>query len=336
MNEFNSIETFKGDPWENDICTLMNAYADREPLKYAVDNLFSLPSLNIIFGNPGSLKSLIAGDIAIHVSDGLSWLGRAVTKFPVLWVDLDNGKRRTHERFEALARKAKLPIEDPFYYVSMKPFNAGSLKDIKALIQRMTALEIKFLFIDNLGLIAPGADENSDGMIIVMANLRMVAETTGAAIILIHHKRKSQSTRAGETLRGHSSIESAVDLCLLVERDADSNIIKIKSTKSRDVEVYPFAAEFMFIHKEGTAELSEAWFDVLEIEDMTSDRAIEKAIMDIIKDTPLINQKNIIEEAKRALQVGINRIRLVLASLVKKGKIKTKEGAHGAKLYIIE
>ena len=334
--ETNFVETFAGDPWTGNIFTLRDAYADREPIHYAVDGLFSRPSLNIVYGHPGTLKSLIAGDIAIHVAGGCEWQGHAVEKSATLWLDLDNGKRRSHERFGALARKAKLPIDAPFYYVSMNPFNAGNLKDIKALINRMKAWGIGDLWIDNLGLIAPGADENSDGMIAVMSNLRMVAETTGASIILIHHQRKSQSTRAGETLRGHSSIESAVDLCLLVERDADSNIIKIKSTKSRDVEVYPFAAEFMFNHKEGTAELSEAWFEALEIDDTTSDRAIEKTLLSIVQDHPLINQKMLIEGAKPALQIGVNRIRLVLASLVKKGKIKTKEGAHGAKLYVVE
>lgn len=332
-----NIETFKDDPWEKDICTLANAYAERAPLTYAVDGLFAFPSLNIIFGNPGSIKSLFAGDCAIHVSGGLPWLDRTVKQSAVLWIDLDNGKRRTHERFEALGRKAKLFIEVPFYYVSMKPFNAANVKDIKNLTQRMIALGIKFLVIDNLGLISPGADENSNDMILIMANLRALSETTGAAIVLIHHQRKTQSTtRAGETLRGHSSIESATDLCLLVEREADSNIIKVKSTKSRDIEVYPFAAEFCFTHKEDTPELYEAWFESLEIEDTTSDHAIEKAILSVVEDTPLINQKNLIEGAKPALQAGIKRIRLVLAALVKKGKIKTKEGAHGAKLYVIE
>ncbi|PKN68435.1 MAG: hypothetical protein CVU54_14695 [Deltaproteobacteria bacterium HGW-Deltaproteobacteria-12] len=334
--ETNFIETFAGDPWETEICTLSHAFAKREPLNYAVDGLFPLPCLGLVYGHPGTLKSLILADTAMHIAGGLQWLGKAVKKIPVLWVDLDNGKRRTHERFEALARGINLTEEASFYYTSMLPYNAGNSKDTDLLIKRMLSLGIKFLIIDNLGLISPGADENSDAMIAVMSNLRRVAEETGAAVVVVHHQRKSQSARAGETLRGHSSIESAVDLCLLVERDPDSNTINIKSTKSRDVEVYPFAAEFNYDHKEGTNELYRAWFDVVQVEDVSSDRAAELKIMDVVSERPLGNQKIIIEDANRALRVGKNRLRLILGSLVKKGKLKVREGARGAKLYVIE
>ena len=323
-------------PWKEFLFTLRDAYQYREPLTYTVDGLFSNPSLNIVFSNPGMLKSFLLGDCAVHVAGGTDWLGRKVKQAPVMWIDLDNGKRRTHERFEAIGRKAQVFVEAPFYYMSMKPFNAGKEKDISELLSIMLALGIKSLFVDNLGLISPGIDLNSDGMIPLMQNLRRLAEATGAAIVLIHHQRKGQAKRAGETLLGHTGIEAAVDLCLLVERDRDSNFIKIKSTKSRDIDVEPFAAEFCFTHKEGTNDLYEAWFEALEFQDTTSDKAIEKVILDIVTETPLINQKNLLTSAKSVLQASKNRIRLVVSSLEQKNRLKVKEAAHNAKLYLIE
>jgi predicted ATP-dependent serine protease len=323
-------------PWDKFLFTLRDAYKYREPLTYTVDGLFSNPSLNIAFGNPGTLKSLLLADCAVHIATGDAWLGKKVKQASSMWLDLDNGKRRTHERFESIGRKAQAFVETPLYYVSMKPFNAGKEKDINELQETMLMLGIKFLVIDNLGLISPGVDENSDGMIPIMAKLRWLAETTGAAIVLIHHQRKSTAKRAGETLRGHTGIESSVDLCLLVERDGESNFIKIKSTKSRDMDVEPFAAEFCFTHKDNSNELYEAWFEALEFQDTTSDKAIEKVIIDIVTETPLINQKNLLTSAKSVLQASKNRIRLVVASLEQKNRLKVKEAAHNAKLYLIE
>jgi RecA-family ATPase len=73
--------------------------------------------------------------------------------------------------------------------------------------------------IDNLGTASGGADENSAQMIGVMAGLRQIAEEGELAVLVIHHKSKGDGVRADDSLRGHSSIESAVDLALVVERE---------------------------------------------------------------------------------------------------------------------
>jgi len=59
-------------------------------------------------------------------------------------------------------------------------------------------------------------------------------------------------------------------------------------------------------------------------------------IIDIVTETPLINQKNLLTSAKSVLQASKNRIRLVVSSLEQKNRLKVKEAAHNAKLYLIE
>jgi RecA-family ATPase len=328
------------DPWGDQIYTLKDAYEPREPLRYVINGLFPESSLSIVYGQPGCLKSMTMGDAAICVAGGVPFLGREVIQSPILWIDLDNGKRRTHERVEALGRAHDLSEDTPFFYISMPTpwLDAGKLADVEGLEKRIKSLKVKFVVIDNLGLISPSADENSDAMIIIMGHLRLLAEHTGAAIILIHHQRKSNGNkaRAGESLRGHSSIEGSLDLALRIDREPDSNFITIQSTKTRDMDVPFFGCEFRYEHKPGTFELAEACFSAIEIEDRTSDKAIEKTIISVVRSEPLINQKELINEAKSVLQAGEKRIRQVLASLVKNHHIKIKEGARNAKLYIIE
>ena len=313
------------DPWEGQIYTLKDAYAPREPLKFLVAGLLTEPSLSIVYGAPGTLKSMLLGDMAVCVAAGRSWLQREVIQSPVLWIDFDNGQRRTHERFAALARARSLPDNTPLSYVSMpQPWlNAENPEDIEKLMNRIVKNNIKLVCIDNLGLISMGAEEKSDAMIPIMANLRLLSEQTGAAVSVIHHQRKGTSvnSRAGDSLRGHSGIEGAIDLALLVTREECGNWITIQSTKTRDVEVLPFMAEFRYDHKIGSNELQTASFVKIELEDRTSDAAIEKALIDICNENPVITQKKAVALAKKDLDVGINRIRHVYKQLKNSNRI---------------
>jgi hypothetical protein len=294
----------RADEWE--VYTLADAYAPRAPLQFLVTGLLPLPSLSVCYGAPGTLKSMLLADMAICVASGSMWLpsetrsngnGRETTQEAVIWIDLDNGKRRTHERFAALARSRSLPATAPLYYVSMPtPWpDAGSMKAMEDLARRLKQLKVKLAIIDNLGLIKGNADENSADMVKVMGNLRWLAEQTGTAVIVVHHQRKGNGLigRAGESLRGHSSIEASLDLALLVDREPRSQDLAIHSTKTRDVDVPPFGARFAFEHKPGTKELAIAQFCGIEIEDGTSDSTLEIAIGEVVTARHPINQSNL-------------------------------------------
>lgn len=334
------------DPWQ--VFTLADAYLDRPPLQYIAAGLFPLPSLNIVYGAPGTMKSLIMADLAVCVAAGELWLppaewmpgatGIKTKQAPTMWLDFDNGKRPTHERIGALARARNLPIDTPLYYYSlpMPWLDANKPESIGNLITRATSRGVELIVIDNLGLISGGAAEGTEAMIPVMGALRQMAEATGAAIVVIHHQRKTGqiAARAGESLRGHSSIEAALDLAILIEREEGSKIVSLKSTKTRGVDVYPFSAEFTYTHQENTTELETAKFWGLPVEDTTSDRAIENAILEVLGQESL-NQSNLVKAVKERGITGINRIIGIVKRLENSKKINSEVGAKGAKFYAL-
>jgi hypothetical protein len=349
-------EVVSGEPatsegWQ--LFTLADAYQPRSSLIYVVRGLFPLPSLSIVYGAPGTIKSLLLADMAISVAAGLPWLpplpqasgaAKITQQVGVLWCDFDNGPRTTHERFEALGRARDLPATIPLSYVSMPSpwLDAGHADAMRALAQRIHALNAKLMIIDNLTTIKGVADENSAQMANVMANFRRLTEDTGAAVILLHHQRKDShqrsgsdtAGRAGDRLRGHSSIEAAVDLALLVERPPHADAVTLQGTKVRGVDVSPFGAQFTYDHKPGTSELATAKFYGLAVEDRVSDCAIGEAVMAIVKANPLMNQRDLKTKVKEDLPaVGMHRIGGVIARLERKKKLKTKPGERGAKLY---
>jgi len=325
--------------------TLADAYKERPPIQYVANGLFALPSLNIIYGPPGCLKSFVMADLALCVAAGQIWLPPApwhsgstgiqtITK-PAMWLDFDMGLTRTHERIEALAKEKKLPIDIPFFYYSMPlPFlDASKRESIGMLALRAKHINTGLIIIDNLGNISGGVDENSGQMIQVMSNLRQLSEDTGAAVIVIHHQRKSSGltgTRAGDSLRGHSSIEASLDLALQCDREED--ILTLKSTKTRGVDVMPFSAAFTFEQKEN-GDLRAAKFWGLEVIDTSSNGAIMREIKSALAGVAM-NKTELTNAVRETMPgIGVNRIRNCIEKMAADGTIKTRKGDRTAVIY---
>lgn len=341
------------DSWR--LYTLRDAFIERPPLEYVVAGLFALPSLNIVYGAPGSKKSMWLADLAVCVSAGHAWPGdfspakqqsthpgndnRATIASPVLWCDFDNGPRRTHERFEAIARARGVSPEAPLYYASMpRPqLDASSFDSVADLNDRINAIDAKLVVIDNLGLISGDADENSSEMVKVMGNLRQLAETTGAAVVVIHHQRKSNgqgASSSGDSVRGHSSILASIDLALLIQQERGSKTITIESTKVRDVDVMPFSADFHYGHRPNSTELAVARFVGASVNDTQSDWAVTQAILTAVLEDHPINQSALKNAVKNLLPtIGHNRIVEIAKQMVATGKLVSTSGMHGAVLY---
>jgi hypothetical protein len=332
------------------VYTLADAYAPRPPVEYILAGLLPLPSLSIVYAPPGCFKSMLMADLAACVAAGLPWLPplpgkepsvqRATMQAPVLWLDFDNGPRTMHERIEAVARARNLPEDTPLYYVSMpNPWlDMTDFTSVIMLAELMKQYKARLGIIDNLRDVAGGVDENKAEMGDVMSNFRRLTEMTGAAVEVIHHQRKGNGLtgRAGDTLRGHSSIEAALDLALLIEREEHADTVKIRATKARGADVLPFGAVFTYDHKPGTTELARVMFYGREVEDLTSDAAIRRAILETVEDIPDVTKGDLTNEVKATLpDVGVNRIRGQIDYLAAEGKLAMQAGKKTAKHYSI-
>lgn len=334
--------------------TLKDAYTPRPPLPYLVTDILYYPSCNIVYGGPGSLKSMLLADMALCVAAGLPWLasedgqdGYATTQSPVIWVDFDNGRRRTHERFDAIGQGHCIHPDAPLFYYSMpRPqLNLTSFDQGNALLQLVATKQARLLIIDNLGLTIGDAEENTGEMAGVMGNLRSIAEDAECAVIMVHHQRKTNGNtdgvRKGETLRGHSSIEASLDLALLVERKDGEDNVTIYPTKVRGFRMFEsIGAWFDYGHHEGTRDLARARFypkpvmSKLEREQAS----LRQSILTEIMAQPGIEQKALVDAVRDSLAVlatapGINKVRGTLKIMVKDGLLKTARGDRKSLVY---
>jgi len=337
-----STKTIPATPGNWSWYSMADAYAPRPPVRYAVNGLFQVPSLNVVYGAPGSLKSMLVADMLFSIMTGRPWLepvpgtagnlqGLTTTAGPVAWVDLDNGSRRTHDRFEAFGRAYNVPPDAPFRYVSMPPggLRMDSLTHAEQLTEYLVKLGVSALCVDNLSMAKGAADEVKD-MTLPMSNLRWVCEWANVCIFTIHHQRKSNGTkgREGETLRGHSSIEAAIDVALLVDRGENGSLaVDLRATKERGATFPERSATFSYTWHPGTHELETARFWGIEAQQRNNPRAqeesdIEDAIMDALTMNSALNMTALAKETGYSR----DKLRLVLTKLVNSARIAERQG----------
>ena len=304
---------------------------------------------------------MILADLAVCVATGTTWLmapegqsalrSYTTTQAPVLWIDFDNGRRRTHERVDAFGKAYSMPPDAPFYYVSMgRPqLDLTSYAMGDSLLRMIRRLGARVVIIDNLGLVIGDADENSGDMAAVMGNLRSICEDAECAMIVVHHQRKSNGTgdkgiRKGETLRGHSSIEAALDLALLVERkDGDDNIT-IFPTKVRGYRNFDFVGALLtYEHTEGTRDLAMARFFGQQVlnKDQSELRELQAAILTEVMACPGIEKGSLVTAVRDSMAAlsnktpGMNRVRGVAAQMAKDGLLKAASGERTTVRYYL-
>lgn len=333
--------------------TMADALAARPAAVHYVDRLVREASLSIVFGAPGSLKSLLLMDMLACVATGRPWLetmpGKpteqqsfTTAQAPVMWIDYDNGEDLTDERVEAIGKPYGLTAETPFAYYSLPlPWLDLSKRenaiDFMGLIQHVGA---RVVVIDNLGLVRGGANENTDEMQPVMSHLREIISVTRAAIILIHHQRKSavngdsNGVRRGETLRGFSGIEAACDLVLHVDRRPNEDVVILTPTKvRRGIPFQNVGAVFAYDSTPGDV-LTSARFFAWPTDDAKTLllKAIKATVLDMVAASPGCNQSKLVENVRDWFAgagqkaPGYNTVRGIVKKMVEDGELAARQG----------
>ncbi len=215
------------------------------PLRWLVRGVLPAQGLACMYGASGSGKSFLALDLCAAVAEGDPWFGRRVTATRVVYLALE-GEFGFRQRLHAWQLHQGRDVPAGLRFV-IQPFDLRSPEDLAELADAVTASGGAggLLIIDTLNRAAVGADENNGrdmGEIIDAAKL--LQTQLGGAVLLIHHSGKDQT----KGLRGHSSLNAALDAALEVRRDADRREWVIaKSKDDGDSAAYPFRLEVVEI-----------------------------------------------------------------------------------------
>ncbi|MEX1275504.1 MAG: AAA family ATPase [Bacteroidota bacterium] len=217
-----------------------DALHDPPRLEWAVEGLFAQPSLNLLVGDPGSKKTFLAIDLAVSVAMGKPWLGHAVNPCPVLFVDEETGMHQLWNRLNASLHAHGADISTPFEFISLGGYDFRDNADAEQLIHRARGRGSGFIVIDALANLMHSGENNLGSVQPVLFNLRRMAESCKAAVIVIHH-----NNRHG-VFRGSSSISAGVDLMLSIRSAPADSLIELSAFKARFKAPQPFCARATF------------------------------------------------------------------------------------------
>jgi RecA-family ATPase len=251
----------------------MELYARQyPPREFLLDGLIARGDCVLLAGRPKSGKSWLLLQMAAAIDTGSPFLGRQTKRGGVLFVTLEDGERRIHERLHV--RKWQ-PTASAFAF-GLLPLTDGGVGQIEQSMGGFSAV-----FIDTLrAACGPDIDENDNAaMGHVVQSLANLAHRNETAIVISHHVRKGEAEDPFDLIRGAGAIRGAYDTGIVIQRKP-KEAEAVLHIEARDIE-----ADDMTIRFDGATGWSYEG-DGQRIVDIRAGRAVLRALHDLGDDQP--------------------------------------------------
>ncbi|MEJ1165560.1 AAA family ATPase [Variovorax sp. CCNWLW186] len=196
----------------------------------AIEGVLPAQGIACAFGPAGVGKSVLMASMIHSLGTGQPWFGREVTPC-VVWSVVLEGHAGQRNRMLAIEKHVgqRLPKTTKFVFNDLRLTQPEDVAELADRIRKNGGADV--IFIDTLACAMAGGDENSSrDMGLAIAGAKELQRATEGLVVLVHHTGKD----ASRGLRGHSSLNAALDACIEVKRHEDYRSWKL--VKSRDSE----------------------------------------------------------------------------------------------------
>jgi len=176
-------------------------------IEWLVENILEQGSLNLLFGEPASGKSLFALDWAFCITAKLDWHNCRTKECDVVII-AGEGFSGMQRRLKALESKYKIKTPSKLY-ISKQPAQLLDKNNTQLVANSIKAIcpNPRLVIIDTLHRNMDGDENSSQDIGAFISNLDMYMKPLGAAILVVHHSGHANKDRS----RGSSSIRAAMD-----------------------------------------------------------------------------------------------------------------------------
>ena len=170
------------------------------PAVYIVDQLIEAASVTVAVGDPGIGKSMAKLDMVCHVAGGLPWMGRTTRQVTCLIVDEETSGRNLCDRLRRIARSTGLEADGAVRVISLAQLKLDQAADVAILQAEISNTGAGLVLLDSFCDFFDGDENSKQDVQPALQNLRYLAESTGAAIVMLHHNGKSGAYRGSSTI----------------------------------------------------------------------------------------------------------------------------------------
>jgi hypothetical protein len=198
------------------------------PASWRIKHILPKHGLASIYGPSGSGKTFVVLDLGVSIAKGGNWFNCKSESCPVVYVALEGSSGITN-RLKAWEQHHGGPIPDNFKVVTdhLSLFNDDDIEQFANVLIEGGATG-GVIFIDTLNQAAPEADENtSKDMGRIISRAMELQKLTNSLVVLVHHTGKD----TGKGLRGHSSLNAALDAAIEVKKDIKGRAWSLSKSK---------------------------------------------------------------------------------------------------------
>jgi hypothetical protein len=206
---------------------------------WLIEGWLSSGDKSVMAGASRSGKSFLAIHASLCVGYGRDFFGMRTKRGGVVY-QAGEGARGVKKRLRAWRQHHNVEYsrDTPFVLLQKAIDIYRDSEKVNDLIEEINAhaslfnAPLRLVVIDTLATASVGADEISGrDMSIVLDNVQLISQRTGAHVLLVHHMNAG-----GQKVRGHTSIYANVDQVVLVVRDESTKIRTVTLDKAKDEE----------------------------------------------------------------------------------------------------
>lgn len=207
---------------------------DFPPQRFLVDGLIPAGQLVMLGGRGKAGKSWLILQLIAAVDRGQPFLGRATQHGRVLYLALEDGRRRLNQRPRIMNWQPSPRVDIGF---KVDKFDSGG-QGLAHIRDAIAAASYDLVVIDTLVKTLSGsADENNNTEMGAICNdLADMSHDSGACILIVHHTSKQAVENPFDALRGASAIRDAYDVGMMLVRKHGEKEATLY-TEARDFDV---------------------------------------------------------------------------------------------------
>ena len=174
---------------------------ERSDGRCVIEGLIPERSLGLMVGDSGLGKSPLAYQMGVCVAAGIPFLGLPTQKARVLYLDFENGLQDVHGLISRLSTYLGLtapPSELALWNINYSSPNWGQYGHTA--LDMIRDLKPGLVFMDPISAPYPEVEMKNDAATRLYQDLRTVIRDCGCSIVNLHHRRKPQSARPGDTV----------------------------------------------------------------------------------------------------------------------------------------
>ncbi|SCW56266.1 AAA family ATPase [Ancylobacter rudongensis] len=217
------------------------------PLSWLVKGLLIEGGFSTVYGPPGTSKSFLVLDLALHVAHGRDWFGKRVAAGGVVYVSGEGGAGMLM-RMKAWRQEKDGEAGKPFVLVpsSVNLYDDEEgvetlIADVKDHQARMSA-PLRLVVLDTLSrMIGSGDEDKARDINVVVQKAERIQRELGCHVLVVHHSGKDTDRGA----RGSNALLGAVDAAIEITRH-ETGVCAGKIAKVKDGgDIAPFKYELL-------------------------------------------------------------------------------------------